>query len=624
VVVKISNLAGGTEAQTLGPLQHVNVMPIHSVRREPGTGLTAICMPYLGAATLDHLIDRAHLPVKNRGDGALVVRVAQELLPAEVPIKSGPVDPFLPRATRFEALLHVGAQLADALAFLHDNKVSHGDLKPSNVLLGPDGRPRLLDFNLAAGEGSANKHFGGTVPYMAPEQVQCALDEQPPAVELGPRSDLFSLGVVLYELLTGQNPFGSLPVNLELEEAGPLLLERQRRGPQPLRQWCPEAGGQLEQLLARCLAFTPADRPASAHEVAVALRRLLAPLARLGRRPGWIMGLVLAIAASCFGAVYAVANRPASPAGLYAQGLRAYQEKNYVKAQTRFDEAVRLDPKNFQALFARGRARQQLSEHGLALADFVSIEKEFRDGRLLACMGYAFNRSGQHLSAAAYYSQANRWEYTSAPLSNNQGYSELMSPKPKLDRAEQEFAHALELDPRLQAAYHNRAMLHYKRSFQAPSKDPDSVFGPVGAVGMLNPLPGAGPWPGVLLASSTSSQLAIQYIERALVCGDKSLELCYDAAGCWAKVAPYDPHGKNRALDYMQQALVLGKDPQRFLNDSVFRLLQNEPRFGALLRQNHPILPQEARTCRLLDPVDAIPELRTRPSLPGFRAVVEK
>src|SRR5262249_27802611 len=128
-------------------------------------------------------------------------------LPPEVPDLASP-DAVLLRGAFQDGALHLAVQLADALAFVHAQGVLHGDLKPSNVLLGPDGRPRLLDFNLSADVQAAYDQLGGTATYMSPEQLRSS---NPAAAGFDDRSDIFSLGVVLYELLCGRHPFGMPP-----------------------------------------------------------------------------------------------------------------------------------------------------------------------------------------------------------------------------------------------------------------------------------------------------------------------------------------------------------------------------------------------------------------------------
>lgn len=110
--------------------------------------------------------------------------------------------------TYVEAVLWIGAKLADGLSHAHERGILHRDLKPANVLLADDGRPMLLDFNLSADlKQSASVRemlVGGTLLYMAPEQIY-AFQQRIHSGDT--RSDMFSLGVILFELLAGRNPF---------------------------------------------------------------------------------------------------------------------------------------------------------------------------------------------------------------------------------------------------------------------------------------------------------------------------------------------------------------------------------------------------------------------------------
>src|SRR5260221_5587323 len=109
-----------------------------------------------------------------------------------------------------EAILWIGARLADGLAHAHERGILHRDLKPANVLLTDEGQPMLLDFNLAEDtklrcEGTV-AHAGGTLPYMSPEQMAGLVAG---GARVDARSDIYSLGVILFELLTGRHPFGT-------------------------------------------------------------------------------------------------------------------------------------------------------------------------------------------------------------------------------------------------------------------------------------------------------------------------------------------------------------------------------------------------------------------------------
>jgi serine/threonine protein kinase/tetratricopeptide (TPR) repeat protein len=206
VALKIAADVGG-ESRALAQLQHTHVVPIYSVHN---TGcLSAVCMPYLGCTTLADVLREL------RGQRALPLS-GLDLFSARRQRPGAPVNPEAVAAglkrmaalSSVEAALWLAACLADGLAHAHERGILHRDLKPANVLLGDDGLPMLLDFNLAEDvkQGASGALLGGTLPYMAPEHLRAARGE-PFAVD--ERSDVYSLGLILYELLTGQAPFPS-------------------------------------------------------------------------------------------------------------------------------------------------------------------------------------------------------------------------------------------------------------------------------------------------------------------------------------------------------------------------------------------------------------------------------
>ena len=103
-----------------------------------------------------------------------------------------------------EKVLAIGSQIAHAMAAAHEHGIVHGDIKPENIMLRHDGYIKVLDFGLAhrviaAGVSAAQPAFGGTMRYMSPEQAR--------GESLTPASDIFSFGLVLFELAAGRHPF---------------------------------------------------------------------------------------------------------------------------------------------------------------------------------------------------------------------------------------------------------------------------------------------------------------------------------------------------------------------------------------------------------------------------------
>ncbi|HJT28590.1 MAG TPA: serine/threonine-protein kinase [Pyrinomonadaceae bacterium] len=151
----------------------------------------------------------------------------------------------------------VARQLCAGLAAVHERGVLHRDLKPANIMLDEHGEVRITDFGIAALAVEDRREASGTPAYMSPEQ----LDSQ----ELTARSDIYSLGLVLYELFTGKKAFQatSLP---EL-----LRLRRSDTTPTSPAEHVPDLDPLIERVICRCLERDPSKRPASALQVAAAL-----------------------------------------------------------------------------------------------------------------------------------------------------------------------------------------------------------------------------------------------------------------------------------------------------------------------------------------------------------------
>lgn len=157
----------------------------------------------------------------------------------------------------------IGARVADALHDLHRQHVIHLDVKPSNIMLTPEGRVVMVDFGLSRHDRLPDllaEEFRlplGTGPYIAPEQVLRQRDE--------PRSDLFALGVLLYHLATGRRPFGA-------PDSVRGLKRRLWQEPVPPRAIVPQLPPWLQSVILRCLSVDPAGRPATAAQLALLLR----------------------------------------------------------------------------------------------------------------------------------------------------------------------------------------------------------------------------------------------------------------------------------------------------------------------------------------------------------------
>jgi len=200
------------EAQTVATWRHANIIQIYYA--DDDGQLYYFVMEYIDGVDLGKLMSQH----ANRG----------ELMP-------------------YEEVLRIGCAVADALDYAHQRGVIHRDVKPANVMIANDGRVVLTDFGLVLNieQGSLGEVFGSS-HYIAPEQARRSTDA-------APQSDLYALGVILYEMLTGKVPFDDpSPTTVALQH---LTLE-----PPPPQKINPNLGAQIEAVLLKALSKSPHER----------------------------------------------------------------------------------------------------------------------------------------------------------------------------------------------------------------------------------------------------------------------------------------------------------------------------------------------------------------------------
>ena len=252
------------EARVVASLRHPHIVPIFDVGE--GDGIAYMVMPRIDGVTLRSELDRlGRLPVLD--------------------------------------VLRIGGEIADALHAAHQQGILHRDVKPENIMLeGRERRALLMDFGIARsteraeGEATESGVAFGSPRYMSPEQARAM-----PGLDA--RSDLYSLGVVCYELLAGRRPYDS-------QNLSDLIYRQVTAPPTPLAQLRPECEGELSDAIMACLQLEPAKRPRSADELSKTLRGLArvssaSVLDRLSDR-SWLDRRLLPASLLAF-AVYAIA-----------------------------------------------------------------------------------------------------------------------------------------------------------------------------------------------------------------------------------------------------------------------------------------------------------------------------
>lgn len=228
------------EAQTVGRLSHGSIAQLYDVGND-GSGTPFLVMEFVSGRNLEQMLAQSPIP--------------------------------------FASAAVWGADLASALSCAHRAGIIHGDVKPSNIRVTEDDKVKLVDFGVAR---FASQVFGsdrvlGTPAYLSPEQIEGRKQDG--------RSDLFSLGVVLYEMITGVRPFAGD----SLGEVCAQILTANPISPSKLN---PELPAAFDRILARCLAKNPDDRYQSGNDLARALylvARCGDKLSARSKRPYWFM-----------------------------------------------------------------------------------------------------------------------------------------------------------------------------------------------------------------------------------------------------------------------------------------------------------------------------------------------
>lgn len=293
------------ESDLLARLQHSNIVPIHSVHTVGDTQV--VCMPFWGTCTLADIISqldgdtstalsaetfRSTVANLQNETVASVLRERQQhgdrlkdksesLQTKKIAADDHDVSDssrkenqsknnHTKNSTHVDTCLAIVEQITQGLSHAHQRGIIHGDLKPANVLISDDGRPMILDFNLSVDldDAFSATGVGGTIPYMAPEHLR-KLNGEPGTRTAA--SDIYSLGVMLFELLCGHTPFPDR--GTDLDKVYSQLLSDRENGAPSICSRVPKIPVGVAAIVNKCLAPKLEDRYASAEQLLEDLRQ---------------------------------------------------------------------------------------------------------------------------------------------------------------------------------------------------------------------------------------------------------------------------------------------------------------------------------------------------------------
>jgi tetratricopeptide (TPR) repeat protein len=434
---------------------------------------------------------------------------------------------------------------------------------------------------------------------MAPEQL-CALAPGAKAAEPADgRADLFALGVILYELLTGRHPFGPVPLYRAPADMIGWLQQRHRLGFRPLRELNCQVDRPLARLIQRCLALDHAHRPATARQVADELRQqqALAGRRRLLIGLGGLGGLLFG------GAALAGISYVAKPDPFEA-GRAAFDAGDYRRAEKCFAKAVEADDGSALNWFALGRARMKQSLEGpekeakTKANDALNAFKEAHDrdpqSACEACFAYCHARVGNPRSAILWSNAAVNGNFRTAGVLNNRGFSRLQAGK--IEEALADLDEVLRYNPGLQAARYNRALTLLNGRLTMPSRCPGfpgQALEDISLAVRTEPMTA-----DLAVDAGRIHALAALDVQCWLGLGMPPWHLGVFATGAAAQLL-------DQALVYLRQAVALGRSPAPFVKDRVLGKFSSHPGFQTLLATAPgPAGPQ--RELCLVDPLSGL------------------
>lgn len=444
-----------SEAQAVAHLQHPNIVQIFEVSEE--RGLPFFSLEFVDGQSLDDLL----------GDRMLADREAAKLT----------------------------MEICRAMQYAHDHAILHRDLKPANVLLAVDGTPKITDFGLAKNledtDESSSTRTGtvmGTPSYMSPEQASGKVHE------LGPATDQYSLGAMLYEFLTGRPPFiGAKPVETIMQ-----VVRDEPVPPRQIRGSCPV---DLETICLKALQKDPHKRYASCNAMADDLQRYLdgvpieaRPVSNLERAWRWCRRnptIAIASAAAMLMMVFATTVSTWSYFTVSAKNREIAAERDYAQEQETIAKIQEQLAKDQQALAeAREKVAREQSKLALDSLQFVqtNVDNELKTLagmsdvrlRIMRAMAEKWHELEIELTSSADDATGERGEAMATLMASRARTAEALLQLGEVQEADDIYAELIEQANRrieimegVDAARFNAAFLYVQRAATQSKLNPD-------------------------------------------------------------------------------------------------------------------------------------------------------
>jgi tetratricopeptide (TPR) repeat protein len=477
------------EAQAAAKLHHTNIVPVYATGHDQGCHYYA--MELVEGQSLAQVLDDLRGERSSALMEATVTQVGGGTPDAPVAEPSGVVETTGQSDTDtggrrwFDSVARLLADVGDALHYAHERGVIHRDVKPANLLLSGDGRLCLGDFGLArvAHEPgvTVSGSFLGTPAYMSPEQVAAG------RVALDHRTDVYSLGAVLYEMLTLQRPFPG-------DSREQILTGILSKDPRPPRRINPRVPLDLETICLKAMEKDPDRRYATAAEMAQDLRRFLqhgliaarraGPLRRAGkflrRHPlAAVTTAALLVAAGLAGWAWTASSRQSHEAALRAFADARYylSQGEYESGLERIEAALARSPDLAEARLLRARLLMKLRRYDDAVAEargMVEVDPHDWTGHLILALAANAPESafrvmtvsrGEHLAAVERLAPETADAYHLRALA----VEDVAEAVALLDRA-------LAIDPAHAEALYERSRRHAEtKNFEAALRDADRL-----------------------------------------------------------------------------------------------------------------------------------------------------